>query len=411
VRYRGGTVKRGLWGKNGSAPLNRPGSARVYYADNMAPKTERAPTKGAGPGDPGGAPEGVQRGALVKQKDVAALAEVSTATVSLVLNEKPGVNEGTRRRVLQAARALGYTPNSIAQRLATRRSRTIGLIVTDIENPFFSAVTRHVDAYTKAAGYGLILEISDDDLGREQASIEDFIAKRVEGLIIVPTLHTLREDFSAFERLQAAGIPYLFLTSYYPGHRSHCVMTDLERGAYLVTRHLLRLGHRDIVLLALDDTRVVPAALRIAGFKRALAQARCAFDPRMLVRCSLPNYRNGHEKTALLLRKRKPDAVMAINDLMALGATRAIREAGYAVPDDVAVAGFDDVIFASISEVPLTTVRQDVPEMCRLATEHLLALLELGNPYRKAFNIRSVPPRLVIRASTQAVTEPSRHGR
>jgi LacI family transcriptional regulator len=343
---------------------------------------------------------------VVKQEDVAALAQVSTATVSLVLNDKPVVNAHTRKRVLQAASTLGYTPNSIAQRLATRRSRTIGLIVTDIENPFFSAVTRHVDAFTKAAGYGLVLEISNDDLDREQASIEDFIAKRVEGLVIVPTLHTLRDDFSVFDRLKASGIPYVFLTSYYPGHKSSCVMTDLRRGSYLATRHLLKLGHRDIVLLALDDTRVVPAALRIAGFKRALSQARCPFDPWMIVRCSLPNFLNGYEKTAQLLEKRKPDAVMAINDLMALGATRAVREAGYRIPEDVAVAGFDDVIFASISEVPLTTVRQDVPEMCRLAVEHLLALCELEDPYRKPFVFRTVRPSLVLRASTQTGPPP-----
>jgi len=337
---------------------------------------------------------------MVKLKDVAASAGVSTATVSLVLNKKPGVNATTREKVLRASRALGYTPNGIAQRLATKRSRTIGLIVTDIENPFFATVTKYMDQYTKAAGYGLIFEISNDDLEREENSIRDFIGKMVEGLVIVPTLRTLRQDFSIFDRLRSLGIPCVFLTSYYPGHQCHCVMTDLERGSNLMTRHLLSLGHRNIVLLAPDDTRVVPAALRINGFKNALRDGGCAFTEEMIVRCGEPNFTNGYEKTASLIRRRKPDAIMAINDILALGAKRAVNEAGYRVPEDIAVAGFDDVVFASISEVPLTTVKQDVPEMCRLAVRDLMTLLAAADPYRKRLQARTLRPELIVRAST-----------
>jgi LacI family transcriptional regulator len=337
---------------------------------------------------------------MVKLKDVAASAGVSTATVSLVLNKKPGVNARTREKVLQASHTLGYTPNTIARGLATQRSRTIGLIVTDIENPFFATVTKYMDQFTKEAGYGLIFEITNDDLAREENRLKDFIGRRVEGLVIVPTLRTLRADFSIFDRLRSLKIPCVFLTSYYPGHECHCVMTDLERGSYLITRHLVRLGHRDIVLLAPHDTHVIPAALRIKGFMRALKESRCPFKQDMIVRCQEPNFRNGYEKTAALIRRRKPDAIMAINDILALGANRAITEAGYRVPRDIAVAGFDDVIFASISEVPLTTVKQDVPEMCRLAVQDLTRLLALKDPCKKRFLFRSVRPELIVRAST-----------
>jgi len=345
---------------------------------------------------------------MVTLKDVAALVGVSTATVSLVVNDRPGVNAATRERVLRAARELGYTPNSIAQRLATRRSRTIGLVVTDIENPFFASITQHVDAFTKAAGYGLILEISNDELSREERSVQDFVGKMVEGLIVVPTLRTVRRDFSVFDRLRALKIPYLFLTSYYPGHRCHCVMMDLEQGSYMVARHLAELGHRDIVLLAPDDTRVVPAALRIRGFKRALAEARCAFRGDMIVHCGEPNFKNGYEKTGRLLKREKPDAIMAINDILALGASRAIREAGYRIPQDIAVAGFDDVVFASISEVPLTTVRQDVPGLCELAVREILALLRQSDPYSGKPTTKFLRPELVVRASTIATAPPGR---
>jgi len=343
---------------------------------------------------------------MVKLKDVAASAGVSTATVSLVLNNKPGVNANTREKVLKASGALGYTPNGIAQQLATRRSLTIGLIVTDIENPFFAAVTKYLDEFTKDAGYELIFEISDDDLDREEASIRDLIRKMVEGLVIVPTLRKLRQDFSIFDRLRALSIPYVFLTSYYPGHDCNCVMTDLEQGSYLVTKHLICLGHRDIVLLAPHDTRVVPAALRINGFKKALRNGGCEFREDMIVRCQEPNFRYGYERTASLIKRRKPDAIMAINDILALGAKRAINEAGYQVPQDIAIAGFDDVIFSSISEVPLTTVKQDVPEMCRLAIQDLMALLVLKDPYKRSFLFRSMRPELIVRASTSCDGKP-----
>ncbi len=337
---------------------------------------------------------------MVKLKDVAASAGVSTATVSLVLNKKPGVNAKTREKVLQVSRRLGYTPDGIAQRLATQRSRTIGIIVTDIENPFFATITKYLDEYIKEAGYGLVFEISNDDLTREENSIRDLIGKRVEGLVIVPTLRKLRSDFAVFDRLRGLGIPCVFLTSYYPGLDCHCVMTDLEHGSYLITRHLMALGHRDIAFLVPHDTRVVPAALRIKGFTRALREQKCAFRQDMIVRCREPNFRNGYEKTASLIKRRKPDAIMAINDILALGAKRALNEAGYRVPQDIAVAGFDDVIFASISEVPLTTVKQDVPEMCRLAVRDLMSLLALKDPSRKPFLFRSVRPSLIVRAST-----------
>ncbi len=342
---------------------------------------------------------------MITLKDVAALAGVSTATVSLVLNGRPGVNAATRVKVRKASRSLGYTPNSIAQRLATKRSRTIGLVVTDIENPFFASITKYVDQFVKEAGYGLILEISDDEIAGETRCVEDLVGKMVEGLVIVPTLRTIRTDFSPFQRLRALRIPYVFLTSYYPGHRCPCVMMDLERGSQLVTAHLAALGHRDIVLLTSHDTRAVPADLRIRGFRRALSESGRGFSDDMIVRCGETTFKNGYEETRALLRRRRPEAIMAINDILALGACRAIREAGLRVPADVAVAGFDDVVFASISEVPLTTVRQDVPALCQLAVSVLFKALEGGDPPRTKPATHLLPPELVVRAST-SITAP-----
>jgi LacI family transcriptional regulator len=162
---------------------------------------------------------------MIKLKDVARRARVSEATASLALNRKKGVNALTRDRVLKAAEVLGYTPNTIARGLATRRTHTIGLVVTDIENPFFGSVTRFVDEFVRERGYTLVLSVSNDELELEERIISYFIGKRVEGAIVIPTI-SLRQDFSCFANLQRHKIPLVQATTYYPGLESGCVMTD-----------------------------------------------------------------------------------------------------------------------------------------------------------------------------------------
>ncbi|MFP4408957.1 MAG: LacI family DNA-binding transcriptional regulator, partial [Spirochaetaceae bacterium] len=145
---------------------------------------------------------------MVKLKDVAQKAGVSEATASLVLNERPGVHRETRKKVFQAAEELGYTPNAIARNLATRRSRTIGLVVTDISNPFFGNLTKYVDQFVKERGYGLILSLSEDDLSKEDGILQDFVGKMVEGIIIVPTLSRPRREAATFDRLRRLSVPF-----------------------------------------------------------------------------------------------------------------------------------------------------------------------------------------------------------
>lgn len=315
---------------------------------------------------------------MVKLKDVARKAGVSEATASLVLNNRPGVNKETRKRVLHAAEELGYTPNAIARNLATRRSRTIGLVVTDINNPFFGALTKFVDHFVKEQEYGLILSLSDDEEGKEDTIIQDFIGKMVEGVIVVPTIHHLRRNFESYERLKAHSIPYLFISSYYPGLQAECVMANLAQGSYLLTRHLLEAGRRDIRFLAVEDLEVVPAAERLRGVRRAMHEAGAPFDSAMVIRAAEATYEAGHEAVRKALAQGAPEGIMAMNDIMALGASRAVMEAGLTIPGDVAIAGYDDLVYAQLAQVPLTTVRQDIETICRQGVERLFSLIESG---------------------------------
>ena len=333
---------------------------------------------------------------MIKLKDVAKKAKVSEATASLVLNRKKGVSAATRERVLSTVQALGYTPNNIARGLATRRTRSIGLVVTDIENPFFGSVTRFVDEFILARGCTLILSVSNDEPELEEKIISFFIGRRVEGVIIVPAI-SRRTNLSYFKDLDRHKIPYVFVTTYYPGVEADCVMTDLKKGSYQLARYLIGLGHRDVVFLASHDRTVPVSSLRIEGVQRAFTEAGIPVDGVRVVECDKANFSCGYAMTRAALEERKPDAIIGVNDIVALGAERAVRDKGYSIPGDISVCGYDDVIFSRISEVPLTTVRQDVKLLCRKAVDVLFGRIQDAHTRKR---IQKIVPELVIRQST-----------
>ena len=343
---------------------------------------------------------------MVKLIDVARKARVSEATASLALNRKPGVKPQTRERVLKAAKSLGYSPNSLARGLATRRTHSLGLVVTDIENPFFGSLTRYIDECTLEAGYNLILSVSNDELELEARIIRDFIGKRVDGVIVVPTLLPPAGPVAVREA-QGAPHPLRVLHLVLPG-RALRVRDDRPRagGSYALCRHLLELGHRDVLMLVSDNREVVPSKLRIQGCRRAFEERGLALDRRRVVECERTDFDCGYAAALRIVKKEKPDAVIAINDVMALGARRAITELGYEIPEEVSVAGFDDVIFSSIPEVPLTTVRQNIRQIGRQTVELLLKQVK-GRP--ASDTVHWVRPNLIIRESTDVCLERSCH--
>jgi LacI family transcriptional regulator len=333
---------------------------------------------------------------MVKLKDVAVRAGVSEGTASLVLNNKAGVNARTREKVLQAANSLGYHPNRIARGLATKKTSTIGLLITDIENPFFGSLTRYIDEHVKKEGYSLILSVSNNLLGMEEKIIFDFLGKRVDGLVLVPTLMN-RTDFSCFRALENHKIPFVFSTAYYRGLESDCVMTDLREGSYRLTKYLLDLGHREIVLLTSPVGSSVPSQLRAEGYKRALRDSGLLFEESNIIECEKADYYNGYETAKGVLRKRKPDAITAINDIMALGAKEAALETGYSIPAEISVAGYDDVVFSRISELPLTTVKQDI---ARISEETVSKLMGRIRGESGPTGVKLISPELIVRKST-----------
>lgn len=331
--------------------------------------------------------------------DVARLAKVSVSTASLALNNKSRVGKDTRERVLEAARKLNYYPNAMARGLITQKSGTIGLVVTDVANPYFGSMTHFIEQAVRERGYNLILGVSNDDMELEKRIVRQFIGQRVDGILLVP-VHKENVDIGHVFELQRLGVPFVFTSCYYPGVNASWVMCDLEKGSYMLTRYLLDTGHRRIMFLS-GALGAVSFDLRRRGFRTALREAGLSLDERLIGICRSPSFDGGYERTKQQLNDGlHPDAITAINDVMALGSLKAVLEKGFKVPSDISIAGYDDVIFSSISEVPLTTVRQPIREIGEKSVEILTDMI--AGRQGEVMHV-SLEPELVIRQSTRCV--------
>lgn len=327
-------------------------------------------------------------------RDVARKAGVGVATVSRVLNNSGYAKPQTRERVLQASSELGFVPSQLARGLVSRSSETIGLIIPDITNPFFPAITRGIEDAASGAGYTVFLCNTDNDPRQEELDVQKLRERWVDGIVFVTT--TDRRDL--VERLLADGIPVV-ATDREIGHPGiDSVMVDNVVGAHAACRHLLELGHSRIAHVAGRlQTRTGPD--RASGYRWALQEAGIPYDP-ALVAWGDFTFDSGYRLTqALLAQCPRPTAIFAANDLMALGAMQAAQEAGVSVPDDLSVVGFDDIAIASVIRPGLTTVRQPAYEMGRLAMSMLLERIngKVSGVGRKHL----FQPELIVRRTTR----------
>jgi LacI family transcriptional regulator len=298
--------------------------------------------------------------------DVAARAGVSTATVSRVLAGVGRARPETRARVLEAARALDYRPSEVARSLKRRSTQTLGLIITDIENPYFPQLVRSVEDAARAAGYSVLLCNAADDPERESAYLELLADRRVDGLIIAASSLGVRHR----EWLASPPIPVVLVNTAAPDVGLPAIMSDNELGGRLATGHLLGLGHLRFGYL-MPPPRNVDAAERFAGVRAALAAAGHPADA--LTVSDGDALVGGGERAVGELLSRAPGttAIVAYNDLMAIGALRELRRLGRRVPGDVSVVGFDDVALAAYVDPSLTTITQRTDEMGRWAVAEL----------------------------------------
>lgn len=329
----------------------------------------------------------------VTVSDVAKLAGVSESTVSRAINDKPDISAKTKEHVLKVAKDTGYAPNLLARGLRSRKTKTIGVVITDISNPFFGTVVRGIEDVLQKKQHSIILCNTDEKYQREEESIKVLIEKRVDGLLITP----VGEKNLDILRLKRYGIPFVLVGRRINLPEIPYVVNDDELGGFLATQYLINKGHRRIFYIS-GPLHISSASERLAGYKRALVQHGQEVNER-LVRIITPRMDAAYKlMKRLLLKKRDFTAIFTFSDFVALGVMRALHERGLAIPEDVAVVGFDDVEVSSTLEVPLTTVHLSKYRLGKKAAEILLTQLlptKSGN-----FPLQIViKPKLVVRKS------------
>lgn len=324
---------------------------------------------------------------LATMADVARLARTSVATVSAIVNGSARVSPELAARVRAAIAEVGYRPDGIARSLKKGATQTIGLLVTDITNPFFTAVVRSVEATAQARGYSVILCNSDEDLKEERTYLDLLRTRRVDGLILVPSGGG--GDYAGL-----AGdvkVPVVFVDRSVPGVAVDTVTVDNSRAVEAAVEYLLRLGHRRIGFIT-GLPHLSTSAERLKGYRRALRKAGVAVDPDLVRQGDFRQEGALQATQSLLALRPRPTALFAANNLMAIGAMLALRAAGLDCPAEVSFACFDDFEWAGAFHPRLTVLRQPTAEIGRRAMELLLERLTPGK------NGTAPPHRLVLRA-------------
>lgn len=325
-------------------------------------------------------------------KDVAQRAGVSVTTVSHVLNATRFVSDDARERVEAAVLALAYVPSAVARSLKHNTTRTLGMLIPNNSNPYFAEIIRGVEACCFDAGYNLILCNSDDQPDKQASYVRVLAEKRIDGLVLVSS--GVAPDLAA--QLQAQALPVVLVDREVPGLDCDLVEVDHTAGGEIATRHLLELGHPQVVCIS-GPAGLTPSSQRRAGWKRALAAAGVARREGDLVRGDFTSHSGYLAMQSLLARKQRPSAVFVCNDVMAIGALCAIHEAGLRVPEDISVVGFDDIELAAYTFPPLTTVAQPKQAIGTGTAQLLLERIagESGAPRRLILQ-----PELRVRKST-----------
>ncbi len=330
--------------------------------------------------------------------DVARLAAVSPKTVSNVVNRRKLVSPETRERVERAIAALGYQPNAAARRLVTGRSGVIGLLISDITNPAYPEMVERVVMRAKERGYSVIVCNTQSDSEHVADYIELLIQQSVDGAVM-----TTASRFSdAAQRLNDRDIPVVLANRTIENGRVDYIGADNFRGGYLATQHLIKLGHQRIAHVA-GTPDASTSLSRSAGYRSALEKANLAFQEDLLVGGDYSRAGGYAAARKLMALEQPPTAVFAANDVTALGVMDGLADAGRRIPEDVAVVGFDDIAFASLRSIGLTTIHTGYVDIAQEALDLLLyKIAHKDEPASPEVICRIYPVHLVVRRTCGA---------
>ncbi|MEE1845837.1 MULTISPECIES: LacI family DNA-binding transcriptional regulator [unclassified Streptomyces] len=322
-------------------------------------------------------------------KDVAAQAGVSVATVSRVLNSHPSVSPDARTRVRAAVDALGYRPNAVARSLRTDQTRTLGLVISDVLNPYFTELARFVEEEARALGYSVIIGNADERPELQDHHVRTLLDRRIDGLLVSPA----DGDSALMADVARDGTPMVFVDRWMPGVDVPVVRADGRDAIRDLVAHLHALGHRRLAIIA-GPAATTTGNERVEAFREALRAYQLTLPDVHIGQGDFQADSGRRVTERFLALPEPPEVVFAADNLMALGALDAIRAAGLRVPQDIGLAAFDDIPWFVHTDPPITAIAQPTGELGRAAVRALVDIVEGRSP-------RSVtlPARLVVRRS------------
>lgn len=324
-------------------------------------------------------------------RDVAKRAGVSAGTVSNVLNRPSYVNAEKRKRVLDAIRELGYVPDESSRQFRPGRGRTLGMVVVDLGNPFFVDVALGAEAKARESGAALVVCHSGEDALREEYNLDVLVQQRVQGVMITP----VHEQNPRLGALLERGVPVVFVDRVSPNRNCCSVATNDVHGGRLAGEHLAAKGHERMAFVG-DPSMSRQIADRYEGFLQAVGESRCELIVARSWR--MEHGRQAGRELAARAPSDRPTAIFCANDMLAIGLHQEVIRGGLRVPEDLAIVGYDDLIWAGAAAVPLSSVRQPRARLGETATRLVLAEIEEGPKHQHEHVL--FQPELVVRASS-----------
>jgi LacI family transcriptional regulator len=331
--------------------------------------------------------------------DVARKAGVSQSTVSRVLNNYPHIKEETKKKVLSAIKELNFTRDEIARSLAEKKTRTIGLIIGDITNPFYAESSSIIMKRANDQNYDVIISYTDYQNDNLDQAIQTLIGKRVDGIII----GSINRSNKKIKELYQSGFPIILYNSPVDDYeQSNFVVLNNERGAYLATEHLIMLGHQRIAFVSGPD-RFLNLYHRHIGYVNALKKYNIPYNESLVYKGELTFQEIITFVITRLFTHNRPTAIFAGSDQIALAIMDAAAKQGLRMPDDLSIIGYDNINFSANHLISLTTVSQNIVTMASLALENLLLLIEGNEEMERSIQIE-LAPELIIRKTTGPVS-------
>jgi len=328
------------------------------------------------------------------QKELAKKFKISQMTISRALNDRPGVSQELKERILAYVEKYGFSTNRIAGSLVSGRTKIIGLVVPSMSYSFFPEITNCIEEICRERGYYTVLCHTGENYDRTAKEIRLLMGLRIAGLIIAPPANS--NKINIYRELDKKHIPYVFIDRYLLGLKNSFVVSDSKKGSYEAVKYLISLGHRDILFIK-GPPKATSAKDIYSGYVKAIKEYK-------LKEITLPS--GFEEKDGYMAIKKmadsglKPTAIMAVNDLVAIGALEALNELKINVPDDISLVGFSDLSIASKLSVPLTTVREDTQAMGEKAAEILFRMIDKKEKIVERIKLET---KLIIRKSMRPI--------